>query len=332
MPDAACSTSRWSRSSKSREHPKRIRARFFGGWDYKTGDDLGDNFGKTGYDKGVPMGRDLAARPDKAKAPTFLVQAEKDADAANLDRIQIIKGWSKHGKSFEKIYNVAWSRGRTPDAKTGRLPPVGNTVNVAEASYANTIGTDKLSAVWQDPEFDPTLRSFYYVRVLEIPKPRWSTFDARKLGITAPDPASVQERAWTSPIWYTPTDADLAKGREKAITVTGLANDKAEALSTDELKQLLVGKTVRIKNLVSGAEYDAAYSEDGLRTLTATAGFGSAHGQGAATNPYFITDGKLSSRLEDGSQFSSRLYRHGGHYLAARDDEAGFVNYEFFPR
>jgi len=310
----------------------RIRARFFGGWAYKTGDDKGENFGKTGYDEGVPMGSDLAARPDKAKAPTFMVWAEKDPDAANLDRIQIIKGWAKHGQSFEKIYNVAWSGGRLPDFKTGRLPPVGNTVNVAEATYSNTIGTDKLSAVWRDPEFDPTLRAFYYVRVLEIPTPRWSAFDAKKLGITAPDPSTVQERAWTSPIWYTPTDGDLAKGRDKALTVTGLENDKAKALSTEELKQLLVGKTVRIKSLVTGAEYDAAYGEDGMRTLSEFAAWGASHGQGAAKNPYVIKDGKLSSGLEDGSQFSSRLYKHQGRYLAAKDDEAGFVNYEFSPR
>ena len=205
-------------------------------------------------------------------------------------------------------------------------------MNVAEATYANTIGTDKLSAVWQDPDFDPTLRAFYYVRVLEIPTPRWSAFDAKKLRITAPDPATVQERAWTSPIWYTPTDADLAKGREKAITVTGLEKDKAKALSTEELKQLLVGKTVRIKSLVTGAEYDAVYGEDGLRTLTASAAFGASHGQGAAKNPYVIKDGKLSSRLADGSQFSTRIYKQGGRYLAAKDDEAGYVNYEFFPR
>jgi len=310
----------------------RIRARLFGGWDFKPGDDQGGNVGKTGYEKGVPMGGDLAPRPEKAKAPTFLVQAEKDPDAANLDRVQIIKGWAKHGQSFEKIYNVAWSGGRVVDQATGRLRPVGNTVDVANASYTNTIGTDKLSAVWQDPEFDPTLRAFYYVRVLEIPTPRWSAFDAKKLEITAPEPGSVQERAYTSPIWYTPTDADLSKGRDKALTVASLEMDKAKALSTEELKQLLVGKTVRIKSLVTGAEYDAAYGEDGLRTLTEFAVWGASHGKGAAKNPYVIKDGKLSSELEDGSRFSSRLYKHQGRYLAAKDDEAGFVNYEFSPR
>jgi hypothetical protein len=154
----------------------------------------------------------------------------------------------------------------------------------------------------------------------------------RNCGITAPEPGSVQERAYTSPIWYTPTDADLAKGRERAITVAGLENDKVTALSTEEIKKLLVGKEVRIKNLATGAEYTASYGEDGMRTLAATAGFGAAHGQGAAKNPYEIKDGKLSSRLDDGSQFSTRLYKQGGRYLGAKDDEAGYVNYEFFPR
>ena len=116
------------------------------------------------------------------------------------------------------------------------MPPVGNTVDVSKPTYTNTIGTDKLSAVWQDPEFDPDLRAFYYLRVLEIPTPRWNDFDAKKLGITAPDPTSLQGRAWSSPIWYTPTDAELAKVREKALTVAGLEKEKAKALSTEEIK------------------------------------------------------------------------------------------------
>ncbi len=310
----------------------RIQVRFFGGWDYKSGDDKGEDFAKTGYGKGVPMGGDVTVRPEKAKAPTFLVRAEKDPEGANLDRIQIIKGWAKHGQSFEKIFDVAWSGGRTADLKTGRVPPVGNTVDVSKPSYTNTIGTDKLSAVWKDPEFDPDLRAFYYVRVLEIPTPRWNAFDAKKLGITAPDPTSLQERAWSSPIWYTPTDTELAKVREKALTIAGLEKDKAKALSTEEIKALLVGKNVRIKNLLTGAEYDANYDADGTRTLAANAGFASAHGQELARNPYAIKDGKLTSSQTDGSQFSSRIFKLGGRYLAAKDDEAGYVNYEVFPR
>jgi hypothetical protein len=194
--------------------------------------------------------------------------------------------------------------------------------------FGITIGSETLAAVWQDPEFDPTLRAFYYVRVLEIPTPRWSTFDAKTLGISPPDPATLQERAITSPIWYTPTAAELAKGREKSVTVAGLEKDKAKALSNDEIRQLIVGKQVHLKNQVTGAEYAAFYGEDGTRTLTATAGFGSAHGAGAAKNPYEIKDVLLSSRLDDGSQFSSRIFKHGARYLAARSDEAGYVNYE----
>ncbi len=310
----------------------RMQVRFFGGWDYKFGDDQGMNFAKVGYDKGVPMGGDLPARPEKAKAPTFLIWAEKDPDAANLDRIQVVKGWAKHGQSFEKIYNVAAAGNRTPDAKTGRLAPVGNTVDVAKATYTNTIGAEKLSVVWQDPDFDPALRAFYYVRVLEIPTPRWSTFDAKELKITAPEPTSIQERAYTTAIWYTPTEAELAKGREKALTVAGLQKKKPKALSTEAIKELVVGKKVHIKNLLTGAEFDAEYGKDGMRTLTATVGFASAHGQGAAKNPYVIADGKLSSRFDDGSVFSSRIFQLEGRYLAARDDEAGYANYEVFPR
>jgi hypothetical protein len=310
----------------------RIQVRLFGGWGYEAGDDKRKDFAKVAYDKGVPMGGDLVVRPENAKAPTFLVQTEKDPDAANLDRVQIIKGWAKLGQSFEKIYNVAWSGRREPDLKTGRLPPVGNTVDVPKATYTNTIGSNKLSAVWQDPDFDPTLRAFYYARVLEIPTPRWSAFDAKKLGITAPDPSTLQERAFTSPVWYTPTDAELAKARVQALTVAGLEKEKAKALSTEAIKALLVGKEVRIRNLATGAKYDATYGADGMRTLAATAAWASAHGQGAAKNPYTIKDGKLSSRLDDGSQFSTRLFRHEGRCLAARDDEAGYVNYEVFLR
>jgi hypothetical protein len=135
------------------------------------------------------------------------VRAIRDPDGANLDRVQIIKGWlDVNGRTREKVYDVVWSGKRQPNPKTGKLPPVGNTVNVAQATYTNAIGAPFLQAFWKDPAFDPVQRAFYYVRVLEIPTPRWTTYDAKVLGVKLPAdvPASIQERAYTSPIWYTP--------------------------------------------------------------------------------------------------------------------------------
>jgi hypothetical protein len=153
------------------------------------------------------MGGDLPAKPTDAKAPTFAVWALKDPVSGNLDRVQIIKGWQENGHGLEKVYDVVWSDDRRADAKTGKLPPVGNTVDVKDASFKNTIGDTQLSIVWTDPDFDASQHAVYYVRVLEIPTPRWSTYDAKTLGIPVPTgvPASIQERAWSSPIWYTPT-------------------------------------------------------------------------------------------------------------------------------
>jgi hypothetical protein len=161
---------------------------------------------RAGYARGVPMGSDLKAAA--GKVPTFLVMASKDPKSGNLDRVQIVKGWlDASGKQHEKVYDVAWSGDRKPDPKTGKLPPVGDTVNAATAQYTNTIGAAELATFWTDPDFDPAERAFYYVRVLEIPTPRWSTIDAVRLGVPVPKglPVSIQERAWTSPIWYTPT-------------------------------------------------------------------------------------------------------------------------------
>jgi hypothetical protein len=189
-----------------------IRVRFFGGWGYPESMADAQDFAKQGYAGGVPMGGDLSAKPKDARAPTFAVQALKDPQSGNLDRVQIIKGWYYNGYPREKIYDVAWSDKRKPDPKTGKLPPVGNTVDVSKATYTNDIGDTQLSVVWTDPDFDPALHAVYYVRVLEIPTPRWSTYDAVKLGVPVPEgtPATIQERAWSSPIWYTP-DPSLVK-------------------------------------------------------------------------------------------------------------------------
>jgi hypothetical protein len=183
----------------------RIIVRFFGGWNY-TDDDLNSRAPAfRGYEKGVPMGGDLSG-DDASGAPTFMVYALRDAIGANLDRIQIVKGWlDGKGKTHEKVYNVAWSDGRERDA-AGKLPPVGNTVDVAAANWTNTIGASELGAVWTDPDFDPEQSAFYYARVLEIPTPRWVVYDAFRFGTELPEDAktSHQERAYTSPIWYSP--------------------------------------------------------------------------------------------------------------------------------
>jgi hypothetical protein len=191
-----------------------IRLRFFGGWEYSKNLVKDKDFVKKAYESGVPMGQDLHKKPGSAKAPTFVVWALKDPESGNLDRIQIVKGFiNKWGRTDEKIYDIAWSDDRKPDAKTGKLPPVGNTVDVKTAKYTNDIGDSQLSVVWTDPDFDPKQKAVYYVRVLEIPTPRWSTFDSVKSGLPIPEgiPTTLQERAWSSPIWYTPEAMKTAK-------------------------------------------------------------------------------------------------------------------------
>jgi len=183
----------------------RMMVRFFGGWDYADVDIASRNPAFAGYDKGVPMGGDLPDRADN-DAPTFMVYALKDPLSGNLDRIQIIKGWvDRRGNTHEKVYDVAWSGDRNPGAD-GKLPPVGNTVDAETANFTNTIGAAELATVWKDLDFDPKQRAFYYARVIEIPTPRWSTIEAFRFGIPIPEgaPVSTQERAYTSPIWYTP--------------------------------------------------------------------------------------------------------------------------------
>ena len=183
----------------------RIQVRFFGGWDYTSDDINSPNYVRIGYKKGVPMGGDLTKAP-KGKSPVFLIHAAKDPEGANLDRVQVIKGWlDKDDTLKEKIYNVALSDNRKT-GKDGKAPSVGNTVDVQNATYKNSIGDYELAAIWADPDFNPKERSFYYVRVLEIPTPRWTTYDAAFFGVEIPEgvPTSQQERAYTSPIWYTP--------------------------------------------------------------------------------------------------------------------------------
>ena len=185
----------------------RMIVRFFGGWDFEAQDAQTRLPGQIGYTKGVPMGGDLRSAP-AGKSPTFLVAALKDPVGANLDRIQIVKGWlDAEGQVQEKVYDVVWGDAdrRKPGADD-KLPPVGSTVDVENATWTNTIGDPELITVWKDPAFDPSRRAFYYARVLEIPTPRWTAYDAKRFGVNPlPDTTmTLQERAYTSPIWYTP--------------------------------------------------------------------------------------------------------------------------------
>jgi hypothetical protein len=181
----------------------RMQVRIFGGWDFSETDWAGD-WVKAGYARGVPMGGDLK---DGSGRPSFLISALKDPEGANLDRVQIVKGWvDGSGKLQEKIFDVVWS---SPDKRSltgGKLTPVGDTVDIAKASYSNSIGAPELRTVWSDPEFNASQRAFYYVRVLEIPTPRWVLFDALRYGAKLPKDAELksQERAYSSPIWYNP--------------------------------------------------------------------------------------------------------------------------------
>jgi hypothetical protein len=183
----------------------RLRVRVFAGWNFAKADLDRSDFARYGYTNGVPMGGDLKTAP-KGKSPALLIRALRDPDGANLDRIQVIKGWlDAAGKTHEQIYDVAWSGNRARGAD-GKVPAVGNTVNVEEATYTNAVGAPALQAFWTDPAFNPAQRAFYYLRAFEIPTPRWTTYDHKVFKVKLPTdvPASIQERAYTSPIWYTP--------------------------------------------------------------------------------------------------------------------------------
>ncbi|TLU67541.1 DUF3604 domain-containing protein [Thalassotalea litorea] len=183
----------------------RIKLRVFAGYDFKDNDAESADLANIGYDKGVPMGSDLPPA-GKRDNPKLLIQAVKDPIDANLDRVQVVKGWvDDSGKAQEKVYNVAWS-GERKQSSDGSIEAVGNTVDMDTGLYTNDIGTEQLTVVWEDEDFDPDMRAFYYVRVLQIPTPRHTLFDALALGIEHPEEydAVIQERAYSSPIWYTP--------------------------------------------------------------------------------------------------------------------------------
>jgi hypothetical protein len=184
----------------------RMEVRFFGGWDFEEAAVYASNAAAIGYAKGVPMGGDLTGT-DNNKAPSFMVSALRDPLSGNLDRVQVIKGWMDNaGKLHERVYDVAVSDGRKIDNNGRAKQPVGNTVDLETATWSNSIGDTQLATVWTDPDFDPAESSFYYVRVLEIPTPRWVLYDKVRLGAEIPEVAELvgQERAYTSPIWYSP--------------------------------------------------------------------------------------------------------------------------------
>ena len=306
----------------------RIVPRVFAGWDF-TDDDLRE-LTSAGYARGVPMGSELATRPRDAKAPTLLVHAAKDAAGANLDRVQVIKCWTHRGMLFEKIFDVAASDGRLPDPGDGALPPVGSTVDVNHATYTNDIGATELSAAWTDLDFDPSWPCVYYTRILEIPTPRWSTYDAVRhhQALNTAVPATVQQRAWTSPVWYTPADADRAPEPEPAeeiLTVARLAERGILPMGDEDLRAVTVGRTVQTVNLVTGQSAATHYSKDGKRSLIGLS-------DRPIVTPYEIRDGRRVETTVLGDQISVALFSVDGRILGAREDEAGYVNWEVIPQ
>jgi hypothetical protein len=317
----------------------RIKVRFFGSWDYDTALLNRKDWVKAAYGGGVPMGGDLPSA--KSKAPTFLVWAVKDPTSGNLDRIQIVKGWTKNGQSFEQVFDVVWSGDRKVDQSTGTVPPIRSTVDIRKATYSNTVGSTELKTVWTDPQFDPSVHAFYYARALEIPTPRWSTIQARQVGIAPPDvvPTSVQERAWSSPIWYTP-GAEARKSATPGTTVAYLTSKGATALTDDELKALVVGKSYWLRNTVTGEVLKARYDEGGSvmmlhvgkrATLPSMVGNLPRNTYLNVAWPYSIRDGKIVTLLS-GTPIEMAVYKLGNQYFGARSNEFGYANYEILAK
>lgn len=284
------------------------------------------------------MGADLP--PLKGTAPTFVVWAVKDPTSGNLDRIQIIKGWTKDGQSFEKIFDVAWAGDRKPDKWSGRVPAIHSTVDLEKATYTNDVGSVELKTVWTDPEFDASLHAFYYARVLEIPTPRWTLIQAVKAGLTPPDvvPLTGQERAWSSPIWYTPS-ADARKNAPAGMTVTDLKAKGATQLGDAQLKALIVGKAFWVRNNVTGDTFNERFTAEGQNTVyhvgkyaTLPSGSGNVirDGYQGTTIPYKIDGGKLITFISQ-DPYAVTLYKLGDTYYGARSNEFGFANYQMIP-
>jgi len=319
-----------------------IKVRLFGGWGYNKDIVKAKDWVKQSYAGGVPMGADLPPMPagGKGTAPTFVVWAVKDPTSANLDRIQVIKGWTQDGQSFEKVYDVAWSGDRKPDKWTGRVPAIQSTVDLDKATYTNDIGSAELKTLWTDPDFDASLHAFYYVRVLEIPTPRWTLIQAVKAGLPPPDivPLTGQERAWSSPIWYTPS-AEARKSSPAGMTVADLGTKGAAALNDAQLKELIVGKAFWLRNNVTGEQFSQNFTADG-GTIVFRVGFNadtpSAFGKLAQdgyqglTGRYEIQGGKLVTFVQQ-DPYAFTFYKLGDTIYAARSNEFGYANYEIIP-
>ncbi len=315
-----------------------IKVRFFGGWQYAPELLKSEEWVKTAYAQGVPMGADLP--PAQGKAPSFVVWAVKDPTSGNLDRVQIVKGWSQSGQSFEKVYDVVWAGDRKRAALTGKVPPIGSTVDIPNASYENTIGAVELKAVWTDPEFDPSLDAFYYARVLEIPTPRWTTIQAKELGIAPPEtvPATVQERAWSSPIWYTPS-ADARKAAKAGPKIAELVKKGAKKLDDAQLRTLLVGKSTWLQNNVTGGRFEVAWNANGQRQIKyvnpkvaqpSRTGDLDREAYLGLSSAYQIKGGKVVTFFGN-APVETSVYKLGGKHYAARSDEFGYANYELIP-
>ena len=319
----------------------RIKVRFFGGWGYSKDMLNATDWVKQSYAGGVPMGADLLPMPSgKGVAPGFVVWAVKDPTSGNLDRIQVVKGWTRNGQSFEKIFDVAWSGERKPDKWTGRLPAIASTVDLENGTYTNSVGATELKTVWTDPEFDASLHAFYYARVLEIPTPRWTLIQAVKAGVPPPDivPLTGQERAWTSPIWYTPS-AEARKNAPAGMTVADLKKKGATPLNDAQLKAFLVGKAFWTRNNVTGEQFSQNFTTEGQTTvfrlgttavLPSQVGNVVRGGYEGTTVPYVIKDGKLVTMVSQ-DPYSIAVYKLGDSYYGARSNEFGYANYEMIP-
>ncbi|NEP12829.1 MAG: DUF3604 domain-containing protein [Symploca sp. SIO2C1] len=331
----------------------RTKVRFFGGWDFPENLDEQPDAIDTAYLTGVPMGGDLIGEDiinaPTDKAPKFLVMAMRDPQekGVDLDRIQVVKGWTKQGLTYEKIYDVVWAGDRQKDPETGELPPIENTVNVdvevGKVTFDPNSGKDELMTVWEDPDFDPTARSFYYLRALEIPAPRYSAYDYVRASVTDEDratfdefgvPLSIQERAWSSPIWYTPSQEQLEQGEADALTVS---DPSLVPLTEAETLKLFASNRVKITNLNTGEVVDNIYGPLDIDQTGRWLPIGSTEAQYVATHigekllnapKYAITGNQLSFNIEDGSEFVAELFDRNGQILAARDDEVGYVNYQ----